>query len=108
MITKAAQILAALEQDNRRRGVGYTALVAAGLTERQIDYWTVKGYLRADTAKPGSGNRRSYSADEVRCARLMVQLVAAGLRIEKAALIAREPDHVTTLLLGLLATEEEL
>lgn len=68
---------------------GYQDLIAAGLTVRQIDYWTTRGYLRADTNNPGTGHDRSWSGDELRVARTMARLAKAGLTPAAAHEVAR-------------------
>ncbi len=60
-----------------------------GITFRQLDYWTTKGYLHADANSPGSGNWRNYDGDEVAVAWLMAELVRAGMRPSAAATLAR-------------------
>ena len=61
----------------------------AGITYRQLDYWTSKGYLHADANNPGSGNHRNFDGDEVSVAWLMAQFVRAGMRPHAAADLAR-------------------
>lgn len=61
------------------------------LTYRQLDYWTRCGYLEPDgNATPGSGHRRSWSADEIRVAAMIGQLRLAGIELATAARVARE------------------
>lgn len=67
------------------------ALMAVGLTVRRLDFWTTRGYLRADIPSPGSGRARTWSDAEVRVAELMVQLTGAGITAEAAARLARDP-----------------
>jgi hypothetical protein len=64
-------------------------LTAAGLTPRQADHWTRKGWLRADNAECGSGRARTWPDGEVAIATLMVRLTSAGLFAEVAHQIAR-------------------
>jgi DNA-binding transcriptional MerR regulator len=61
-----------------------------GITYRQLDYWTRRGFLEADSATPGSGRYRSYSQIEVLVATLMVRLIEAGFTVEAAHSIARD------------------
>lgn len=62
----------------------------AGITYRQLDYWTTTGYLRADLPDgTGSGHARYYPLNEVRIARLMRRLIEAGLTVDVAANVAR-------------------
>lgn len=58
-----------------------------GVTYRQLDYWIRQGYLRV--AAEGSGSCRTWPAAEVRVARIMARLVAAGVRPAAAERIAR-------------------
>lgn len=72
--------------------VGSTELMrAAGMTYRQLDYWTRRGVLFADHPTPGSGAQRVYPADEVPVACALVRLMAAGLPLDMAAELARRP-----------------
>lgn len=73
----------------------YNEMVGHGLTGRQIDYWTTRGYLRSvvgDDGKPisGSGNRRRWASTERDIARLMALFITAGLSVEVAAKAARD------------------
>jgi hypothetical protein len=63
----------------------------AGVTYRQLDFWTTKGYLRAMTAQPGTGRSREWLLGEERVAATMVRLVDAGLTVQAAAQVARQP-----------------
>lgn len=63
--------------------------IQVGLTYRQVDFWTTRGYLRADEASPGCGNNRTWPQSEVRIAELMVRLTDAGLTVEAAHRAAR-------------------
>lgn len=63
----------------------------AGITYRQLDYWTRTGYLRTSTkAEPGTGNARFYPASEVPVAALAHRLLGEGLSPAAASRIARE------------------
>lgn len=62
-----------------------------GLTYRQLDYWTRKGYLRSEgNPTPGSGRPRTWPDTEVAIARAIVRLVGCGFTVQKAAELARE------------------
>jgi hypothetical protein len=55
--------------------------IEAGITYRQLDFWTRCGYLTPVTdALPGSGRPRVYSIDQVDLARQMARVLAAGVR----------------------------
>lgn len=58
------------------------------ITYRQLDHWCVKGWLRPDH-RGGTGYARTFSGDEVRVARVMARLVAAGLTPAAAHRVAR-------------------
>lgn len=66
---------------------GTAALIAEGITYRQIEYWCRKGYLRVEST--GSGVSREWPREEIRVARLMGTLTAAGMGTAAAADIAR-------------------
>jgi hypothetical protein len=68
------------------------ALVAEGLTRRQVGYWTQRGYLRALPRPVAQGSPVRYPADEVLIARAMHRLVVAGVQVATAAKIARSLD----------------
>jgi len=63
----------------------------SGITYRQLDYWTRKGWLRASrgTAMPGSGHQRAYTEHEAQVATRMGRLVHDGVSPERAAHLAR-------------------
>lgn len=70
----------------------------AGLTYRQLDYWSTRGYLRVGS--PGSGRPRSYPESERQVAIWMFRLIQAGFTTQAAAEIARQ--HVEEALVTLL------
>lgn len=61
-----------------------------GITYRQLDHWTTRGWISADDTHPGSGKRRTWADDELAVAARMARLVRAGFTVAKAAEIARE------------------
>lgn len=75
----------------------------AGITYRQLDYWTRRGYLRPAELNPGCGRDRQYSLSETAVARRMGGLVGAGLTVESAASIARGDRRAVSVLLRTLA-----
>jgi DNA-binding transcriptional MerR regulator len=82
----AAQVATAMD----RRPHDASQMREAGISYRRLDYWTTRGYLKADQAKPGTGSKRTWSPVELAVARLMVRLVDdAGLNVEAAHRIAR-------------------
>lgn len=60
-----------------------------GLTYRQLDYWTRKGYIHATASNPGSGHYRTWPEAEQRIAERMARLIKAGFRVDAAAVAAR-------------------
>lgn len=65
-------------------------LLHAGLTYRQIDHWTAKGYLRTEgESRPGTGRARRWKRGEAYVAELMARLVAVGLAVPVAERVAR-------------------
>ena len=70
------------------------ALVArAGITYRQLDWWTRRGYLKPDHdwegRHSGTGTPREWMQEECRVAMAMGRLVQAGLRVDVAHRVAR-------------------
>jgi hypothetical protein len=63
-----------------------------GATYRQLDYWCRQGWLHPDRvgySVNGSGSPRDWPLSEIRAARTMARLVAAGLSPPVAAEVAR-------------------
>lgn len=60
-----------------------------GLSYRQLDYWVRVGYLRPGNPTGGSGTVRSWPDDELAVAQTMARLVAAGLTVAAAHMVAR-------------------
>lgn len=85
----------------------YRILLDAGLTVRQANYWTQRGYIRPSQAHPGSGNWRYYTTAELRVARWMVHLVTNGLSPARAAVLARNhtDDQMSRLVTLLIVPE---
>lgn len=75
----------------------------AGVTYRQLDYWTRAGMLHPTNGdQPGTGNPRFYPTSEIPIACLMRDLLAAGLTPRAAHRAARDlVDHGHTLLAGI-------
>lgn len=61
---------------------------AAGITYRQLDYWTKRGLIPLPDQHPGSGSARSYPPDAVRVAVIMAALIRAGFTLKAAHRIA--------------------
>lgn len=71
--------------------------VRAGITYRQLDYWTRTGYLHAANGDtPGTGNARFYTVSEVAVATLMGRLTAAGITPRVAGELARDLTETGT------------
>jgi hypothetical protein len=60
-----------------------------GVSPRQIDYWTVHGFLIAIDPVPGSGYARTWPAEELEVARRMVAYMQVGLSVRAANHAAR-------------------
>lgn len=57
---------------------GPAAAAAAGVSYRQLTYWTDAGYLHTlGERRPGSGTSRVYTPDEIRVARALGVISAA-------------------------------
>ena len=55
----------------------------AGITYRQMDYWTRTGLLESLAVdRKGSGHPRIYSPEQVRRARVIARLVEAGVNLQ--------------------------
>lgn len=63
---------------------------AAGITYRQLDYWTRTGLIRSREPSPGSGYVRAYPLTEAAFARLLKQLLDAGVNLRAAVDLARD------------------
>lgn len=77
-------------------------VTCAGITYRQLDYWTTQGYLRPDErpdGKQGTGYNRSYPESELDVATRMRLLVDKGLTPRVAAVVARSDERDTEAIL---------
>jgi hypothetical protein len=63
---------------------------AVGVSYRQLDYWTRRGWLRPEREQHGTGYARLWPEVEQRIVRIMARLLAAGFTPEGAARTARE------------------
>ncbi len=62
----------------------------AGITYRQLDYWTSQNLIRTTTVgNPGSGVPRAWSDREIRIAGVIGRLVKSGVALRTAADAAR-------------------
>lgn len=68
----------------------------AGITYRQVDWWTRSGLIRPDNPDCGSGRHRRYPPEEVRAAERIAGLVRAGVHVQVAARIARGEQEPAT------------
>lgn len=63
--------------------------IVAGLTYRQVDYWTRAGYLTPiGNPRPGHGYPREYADDQVSLAVQMSRLTKAGIPMPQARDVA--------------------
>lgn len=65
------------------------AVTEAGVTYRQLDYWTRCGYVRAEQEEAGPGFPRGWSRGEVEVLALLARLVRCGFSPARASVIAR-------------------
>jgi hypothetical protein len=70
-----------------------------GITYRQVDHWSVLGWLRPAEVRPGHGVQRCWNDEEVEIARKAMQLIRLGFTASKATYFARNPTKGITLLL---------
>lgn len=75
------------------KGVSWADLGALGVSYRQLDYWIRFGYIEAENPTPGSGRRRVVAPEELLVAERMARLVAGGMAVAVAAIVARQPDE---------------
>lgn len=72
----------------------YPQMLQAGMTPRQVDYWTRNGWLRLATESVGTGVPREWRPGEDTVGRMMQRLIAAGLTAPAAHAVARAGgDH---------------
>ena len=64
-------------------------LTQTGMTMRQLDHWTRRGYLHPVNPAPGQGTPLVWPGKEVRIAVLVVRLARAGFTVPAAAHLAR-------------------
>lgn len=83
-------------------------LAALGLTYRKLDYWTSIGHIRADETHPGSGARRTWPEHELRVATRIGRLTDAGIRLDRAAHLARCPGTDLELAPGITVRVDDL
>ena len=68
---------------------------AAGITYRQLDYWTRVGYLTPATEAHGSGSQRKWDSSMLFKAKQMARLTKAGLLpVTADALVRYTPGNV--------------
>lgn len=85
------QAARAAESDAEPLTASAPDFVRLGLTYRQVDYWTTRGWLRpVGGANPGSGNERRWPRTELRVAELMRRMAGVGIEPWAAAGPARE------------------
>lgn len=86
-----------IEDDQAPQPAGPTAadFVSAGITYRELDYWTRTGRLRTLTdATPGQGHGRMWQPGEVEVAALTKRLTDAGLKLDVAFTVARGQHQI--------------
>lgn len=60
-----------------------------GVSYKQIDRWSVLGYIKEEPRELGTGHRRAFRNGEVRVAQILATLVKAGVAVPVAAKAAR-------------------
>lgn len=82
-----------MAEERRYRSVD--VLRAAGITYRQLDYWSRRGLLGDEALDVGSGHSRSFTFADVVAARLCMELVRVGVAheaiVEAIALVLAYP-----------------
>lgn len=76
------------ERHSRRSFTAQDVCAVAGITYRQLDYWTRTGHLHA-SADSGAGYDRLWPAGEIRVARATKALLDAGFGLAVAREISR-------------------
>lgn len=70
----------------------------SGITYRQLDHWTTRGWLEASAEKQGTGYPREWSNDQAEKARRVVALLNAGFTLHAALeLSGMPPGHTVTI-----------
>jgi hypothetical protein len=65
------------------------ACTYAGITYRQLDYWTRQGYIVPHIAAKGSGSQRHYSIAQVVTIAIVAAMVRQGMKPSSAFTFAR-------------------
>jgi hypothetical protein len=60
-----------------------------GLTYRQLDHWTTRGFIKADEQHPGNGYERRWLYAETVIIRIGLGLIKVGFKPESALTLAR-------------------
>jgi len=65
-----------------------------GLSYRQLDWWTTRGYIHAiGTNRPGHGIYRCWDTDEAAVIERAARLTGFGVTASRAIQAARDPDN---------------
>lgn len=66
----------------------------AGITYRQLDFWTRSGYITMTRSAAGSGSQRVFSESEVAVVKRLAMLVRAGVSpLAASQAIANNPGQ---------------
>jgi DNA-binding transcriptional MerR regulator len=82
-----------------------------GLTYRQLDFWSRRGYLKCDDQGPagaGSGSRRLYPVGQMILARRMLALINYGMKPSAAYEVATNRDELSAVMATLTHIEADL
>lgn len=82
------------DRDDRDWSTSAELVADAGITLRQLDYWTRTGLLHVlDGVRPGTGHLHRYHDTQVTRARAIKELLDAGLSLQTIRLIV--DDFIT-------------
>jgi len=71
----------------------------AGISFRQVDYWTRSGLIEPSIAEArGSGSQRRYSEEDLIRCRVIARLLDYGFSLQRVRGLMRYPDHTGTLI----------
>ena len=73
-------------------GLSHADMLAVGISQRRLEWWTRQGWLFTEKTQPGSGRPRVWLDGEDIIGALMIPLVDAGLAPAAASRVARGGD----------------
>lgn len=70
------------------------AIAIAGITYRQLGYWTQRGVIGPSVSTPaGPGTKARWSANDIRSLRVLGELLRLGVDLDTARLVPELLDH---------------